>query len=116
MTRDDIDAMCRALPGAIWADPATGKHDSWTIGEKMFVYVNVSERAISVKTPDTDTATLLIEAGAAEKAPYFHRSWVRVRWDTAARDDLQHRIETSYRIILSSFSKKKRAELTAGED
>ena len=35
---------------------------------------------VSVKTPDTETAGLLIEMGRAERAPYFHRSWVRIPW------------------------------------
>ncbi|MEL6420674.1 MAG: MmcQ/YjbR family DNA-binding protein, partial [Pseudomonadota bacterium] len=79
MTRDDINDICKTLPGAEWSDPWGGGHDAWKIGGKMFACIGMANDGVSVKTPDIETATMLIEAGAAEKAPYFHRSWVRVR-------------------------------------
>ena len=76
MTRDDVNAICHALRGATAADPAT-ELDSWKVGGKMFAcFGNPDATRVAVKTDSAETATMLIDAGAATKAPYFHRSWV----------------------------------------
>ena len=74
--------------------------------------VHTRDGAVSVKTPDVETARMLIDAAAAERAPYFPASWVRVRWDRTPTADLHHRIATSYRIVLGGLSKKQQAILT----
>ena len=53
---------------------------------------------------------MLIDAGAATKAPYFHKSWVLVPF-SAEEDEMRHRITTSYQIIRASLPKKIQAEL-----
>ena len=62
---------------------------------------------VCVKTDSTDTAAMLIDAGAATKAPYFHKSWVLVSFD-ADPDELRHRISVSYDIIFKALPKKTR--------
>ena len=52
----------------------------------------------------------VIEAGVGIKAPYFHRSWIRLPWDTDA-DEMQHRLEASYDIVRSGLTKKLQATL-----
>ena len=66
--------------------------------------------AVSFATPDIETAQMLIEAGVGIKAPYFHRSWIRLPWDTDA-DEMQHRLEASYDIVRSGLTKKLQATL-----
>ena len=53
---------------------------------------------------------MLIEAGVARKAPYFHRSWVNLPEDTPT-GELHHRIVTSYDIVRAGLTKKVQAAL-----
>ncbi|WGW03232.1 MmcQ/YjbR family DNA-binding protein [Tropicibacter oceani] len=113
MTRETVNAICKALPGAQWSDPWGGGHDAWKVGGKMFATIGAVQDGVSVKTPSIEDAALLIDLGRAEKAPYFHRSWVRLDWTTLPEDELRVRIETSYRIILNSLPKKVQREINA---
>ena len=53
---------------------------------------------------------MLIDAGAAVKAPYFHKSWVLVGFD-APEEELRHRLLVSYDIIVKALPKKLRETL-----
>ena len=65
---------------------------------------------MSVKTDSIETATGLIEDGLADKAPYFHRSWVLLPWDSTP-ELLEERLAESYRIVRSGLTKKVQATL-----
>ncbi|UAB90307.1 MmcQ/YjbR family DNA-binding protein [Ruegeria sp. SCSIO 43209] len=110
MTRDYVNSLCADLPGAELSDPWGGGHDAWKVGGKMFACVGSVGDGVSVKTPDIETAQMLIDAGIGTKAPYFHRSWVRLPWETAA-DEMQHRLISSYDIVRASLTKKIQASL-----
>lgn len=110
MSRETVKAICETFPGAELSDPWGGGHDAWKVGGKMFACVGSMDDGVSVKTPDIETAQMLIEAGVGVKAPYFHRSWIRLPWDTDA-DEMQHRLEASYDFIRSSLTKKLQATL-----
>lgn len=109
MTRQSVDKLCAAHPGATAADPTT-ELDSWKVGGKMFACFGDRIDGVCVKTDSVETATMLIDAGAATKAPYFHKSWVLVSFD-APRDELAHRIAVSYDIIRKGLPKSVRAAL-----
>ena len=115
MTRETVNDVCRALPGAEWSDPWGGGHDTWKVGGKMFACIGIANDGVSAKTPDIETATLLIEAGVGVKAPYFHRSWIRLPFD-ADPDELSHRIRRSYALVRDSLTKKAQAALPAFDD
>jgi len=53
---------------------------------------------------------MLIAAGIARKAPYFHKSWVKLPACTDP-DELRHRIEASYRLIRATLPKGVQAAL-----
>ncbi|MEO0917147.1 MAG: MmcQ/YjbR family DNA-binding protein [Pseudomonadota bacterium] len=110
MFRARVDHICKAFPGAEKSDPWGGGHDAWKIGGKMFACIGSMEPGISVKTPDIETAELLIEAGVGIKAPYFHKSWIRLPEDTD-EGELRHRLEISYDIVRSGLTKKLQATL-----
>lgn len=110
MTRNDIDQLCAALPGATAADPTT-ELDSWKVGGKMFACFGERIDGVCVKTDSVETAAMLIDAGAATKAPYFHKSWVLAGFDSPP-DELRHRIAVSYEIILKALPKKTRDAIT----
>ena len=108
--RDRVNAIGSALPGAQLAHPFDGEHDSWKIGGKMFTCIGSRETGVSVKTPDIETAAMMIESGAAIKAPYFHRSWVHLTPETSD-DLLRGAIERSYDIVRGGLTKKAQAAL-----
>ena len=115
MTRGEFDTICAAHPGAVLSGP--GELDAWKVGGKMFAcFGHVEERATntetaSVKCPDVETAGMLIDAGVAVKAPYFHRSWVQLQLMSLDPDEAEHRIGVSYDTILKSLPKKTREAL-----
>ena len=113
MTRDDVDAICAALPGAWFASHHDGGLDAWKVGDKMFATIGMTGDGVSVKCRDVETAQMLIGGGAAIKAKYFHRSWVRVPFDGADPDEMRARIHGSYAIIRASLPKKVQATLAA---
>lgn len=112
MSRDIVNDICRAQPGAEWSDPWGGGHDAWKVGGKMFACIGSMGGGVSVKTPSIEDAQLLIDMQRATRAPYFHRSWVRVDWDALPPEELRDRIETSYRIVFSNLTKKAQRAIT----
>jgi len=112
MTRAVVNATAAALPGATHSDPWGGGHDAWKVGGKLFAVVGASENnGLSVKCPDVETAEMLIDLGRAMRAPYFHRSWVRIPFGHVPDDELRDRITQSYRTIRASLPKKVRGGL-----
>lgn len=110
MSRETVNRICAALPGAEVSDPWGGGHDCWKIGGKMFAVTGAITPTVSVKTDAVETADMLIGAGLASRAPYLHRSWVALALDSP-EDELRHRIKASYRIILNGLPKKVQATL-----
>ena len=108
--RPRLDAICAALPGAEKSDPWGGGHDAWKVGGKMFACVGAVDPGVSVKTPDIDTASMLIEAGVGEKARYFHKSWIRLP-ENVAVDELEHRVHVSYDVVRAGLTKKAQRAL-----
>lgn len=106
MSRTRVNTICAGFPGATASDPTT-ELDSWKVGGKMFACFGQKIDGVSLKTDSVDTAQMLIDAGAATRAPYFHKSWVLVSFDSA-EDELQHRIAVSYDIIFKALPKKVR--------
>ncbi|MEL6549549.1 MAG: MmcQ/YjbR family DNA-binding protein [Pseudomonadota bacterium] len=112
ITRADVDAMCAALPGARYSEPP--ELVSWKVGDKMFACFGDFEGefgGVSVKTADIETAQMLIDAGEAIKAPYFHRSWVRLDFGSTDRGYAKHRIHVSYDLIRKSLKRAVRDAL-----
>jgi len=110
MSRERVNAICAGFPGAEVSDPWGGGHDAWKVGGKMFAAIGAVMPGVSVKTDSVETATMLIEAGVAGRAPYFHRSWVNVPFETG-EEELRHRIATSYRLIVAGLPRKVRDSL-----
>lgn len=110
MSRELVNRICAGLPGAENSDPWGGGHDCWKVGGKMFAVIGAINPAVSVKTDGVETAEMLIDSGAAQPAPYMHRSWVALPL-TSAEEEFQHRILESYRIIRSGLPKKVKAVL-----
>ncbi|MFV0515756.1 MAG: MmcQ/YjbR family DNA-binding protein [Jhaorihella sp.] len=110
MSRETVNAICATLPGAELSDPWGGGHDAWKVGGKMFACIGSLGDGVSVKTADIETAQMLIDAGMARKAPYFHRSWVLLALD-AEEDELRHRLTVSYDLVRAGLTRKTQALL-----
>lgn len=110
MSRAAVTAVCSALPGAVVSDPWGGGHDAWKVGGRMFACVGAVLPGVSVKCPDVETAEMLIAAGTARRAPYFHRSWVLLPWGTPD-DELSHRLTVAYRTIRGGLPRRVQATL-----
>ena len=108
--RASLDAVCQTLPGAEVSDPWGGGHDAWKVGGKMFACIGATLPGVAVKTPDIETAQMLIEAGVGQKAPYFHKSWVLLPEEVDSAE-LKHRVVTSYDIVRSGLTKTFQATL-----
>ncbi|MDA7425935.1 MmcQ/YjbR family DNA-binding protein [Thalassococcus lentus] len=108
--RDRVNTIAEGLPGAELTHPFDQAHDAWKVGGKMFTCIGAVNPGVSVKTPDTETAAMLIETGVAQRAPYFHRSWVQLP-PTVPTDELQHRIFVSYDTVRGGLTKKLQASL-----
>jgi predicted DNA-binding protein (MmcQ/YjbR family) len=114
VTRAFVNRFCGKLPGAEHSDPWGGGHDAWKVGGKLFAVVGAVDEAVSVKCRDVETAQMLIEIGRAERAPYFHRSWVRIKLGAKCaieQDELGERLLTSYRTIRAALPKKIQSKL-----
>ena len=116
VSRAEIDAICASLPGAVFAHPP--ELISWKVGGKMFACVGSQDDSdgVSVKTPDAETARMLIETTGAIRARYFHASWVRLPYDRVSLDEARHRLLVSYDLVRASLSKSLRDALPERED
>ena len=112
MTRAQFDTLCAAHPGATLSGP--GELDAWKVGGKMFAcfgHADAREANVdhaSVKCPDAETAAMLIDAGAAARAPYFHRSWVRLHLPSLDEGEAAHRVAVSYAAVRAGLPRKVR--------
>ena len=110
MSRDLVNIICVAFPGATVSDPWGGGHDAWKVGGKMFACIGAIQTGVSVKTASVGTAQMLIDAGVGTRAPYFHRSWVHLP-DGTDDGELQYRLTSSYRIIREGLPRKVQTAL-----
>lgn len=108
--RAKVDGICAAFPGAVASDPAAGDLDSWKVGGKMFACFGDKLEGVAVKTASVEAAAMLIDAGIGFKAPYFHKSWIRVG-EAINDDELAHRLGVSYDEMRSKLTKKAQADL-----
>lgn len=112
MSRELVNQICATYPGADVSDPWGGGHDAWKVGGKMFAAIGAMGAGVAVKCPDIDTADMLKDAGVAQHAKYFHKSWVMLPFGATSEDEYRHRIRVSYDTIRAGLPKKVQAGLT----
>lgn len=111
MSREFVNTLCAALPGAEWSEPFGPGHDIWKVGGKIFAAMGAAGDGVSVKCADAETAGLIIEMGHGMRAPYFHKSWIMLPWGKVPEEELRERVETSYDLIRATLTKKAQAAL-----
>lgn len=111
--RARIDAICRPLPGVEVAWVWGGLYETWQVGGRIFAGRGATTPGVAVKCPDVETAQMLIEAGIAARARYFHRSWVLLP-ESVEEDELAHRIRVSYDVVRAKLPRRVSAGLGQG--
>ncbi|WP_137700193.1 MmcQ/YjbR family DNA-binding protein [Marimonas lutisalis] len=116
MSRDIVNRICAGFPGAECSAPFGPGHDVWKVGGKIFAAVGAKGEGVSLKCPDVETAQMLIEAGVGVKAPYFHRSWVNLPFESFDEAEARHRLGVAYDTIRAGLPQKAQAALPARPD
>ncbi|MGY6633862.1 MAG: MmcQ/YjbR family DNA-binding protein [Alkalilacustris sp.] len=114
MNRDGVNRICVRLPGAERSDPWGDGHDVWKVGGKIFACISGHKPGVAVKCRDVETAAMLIEVGIGARAPYFHRSWVLLGWDTPD-DEMIHRLKDSHALIRAGLPRRLRDALPSAD-
>lgn len=104
-----VAQICGDLAGAEASFPFGPEAEVWKVGGKIFAVLSAA--GVVVKCADVETAELVISVGRAQKAPYFHRSWVQIPWAGGDGGELGARLRASYSQIRASLPKKLQAAL-----
>ena len=110
MTPQQIDAFCRALPGATM-EVLWGADQVYKVGGKMFAATGPTG-GVGFKANDV-AFEMLIETGAARPAPYAARfKWVQMDDPSALPDvDLKAYLTEAHALIATKLPKKQKAAL-----
>lgn len=114
MTRDEINALCAALPHSTHV-VQWGGSDVWKIGGKVFAVVGGDQMGtVSFKIGPIGYEALSTAPGM-QPAPYLASrgmSWVqRIGPETLDAAALQDHLQGSYELVASGLTKKLRKEL-----
>lgn len=116
MTLDEIDRLCRNLPGCCVRYPFDS-HSSlraWCIGKKMFAWTDMGELPIVVQLKaDPDLVPSLIDSYEAIR-PGYHmnkRHWVSVTASTCDADMLTGLLEDAHMLVANALSRADRIRL-----
>lgn len=114
MTLEEITAHCLSHRGASHVVQWMGSQ-VYKVGGKLFAVHAPESGHLTVKCDSEDTAKMLIEVGAARRAPHLPRGgWVA--FDPASIDasELRARITQSYQTIHDALPKAARIEIAEG--
>ena len=82
---------------------------------KMFAILRPGKDRLTVKAPDAEIRSMLIEVGVAEAHSHLPRgNWIVLLLEHLELDDVIERLETSYKTVFPSLPKRIRASLGEG--
>ena len=110
MSRELVNEICAAQPGAQWSEPWGPGYDCWKVGDRTFAVTSNAEGYVSVKTDSSEMAELLFETGVALRNQELHPGWIALPLD-AAPDELAFRLRRSYRTVRAELPDGMRAHL-----
>lgn len=115
MTRDQINAYCRALPRTTHVTQ-WGNQDVWKLGGKVFAVVGSGEDSATVSFKAGEIGfEVLQDMQGLQPAPYLASrgmKWIQWFGPGGLDDDgLKAELKKSYEMIAGALTKKKRAEL-----
>ena len=115
MTFEDFEAFCLSLPAATLVVQWGGTH-VYKVGEKVFAMAGTGSDALDdayvFKASDL-SFEILVETGAAVRAPYLPRGgWLALTSrDALPTPDLQAYLVQSHQLVASGLSKALRKSL-----
>lgn len=116
MTYDEYNEFCRALTATSYVAQWGGSH-VWKVGGKVFAvggWEKSGTPAFSFKTSDLNFDILKEEPGY-RPAPYLASrgmKWIQMYKSVDGdNSEIKQHLESSYRIVSSSLTKKKQKEL-----
>jgi predicted DNA-binding protein (MmcQ/YjbR family) len=105
----EFETLAAALPGTDLSQPFGPGTQVWKVGGKMFAAYGDIAEGVTLKCRDVETAAMLMEVGAAQKARYLTRGgWVRFGWGD---ETLPDRLRDSYDAVAKGLTKAQRAAL-----
>ncbi|MES2675149.1 MAG: MmcQ/YjbR family DNA-binding protein [Pseudomonadota bacterium] len=116
MTYDEYNDFCRSLTATFYVVQWGGSH-VWKVGDKVFAvggWEKSGTPAFSFKTSELNFEILKEEPGY-RPAPYLAArgmKWIQ-RYGPSCGDnsEIKNHLESSYRMVASSLTKKKQKEL-----
>ena len=115
MTRDDVLALCLALPAAEETYPFGDEVAVIKVGGKMFALVPLSEGPGSVNLKCDPARALELREAYAGILPGYHqnkRHWNTVDLDGSVEDDVVRGLMAdSYNLVVAALPRSIRAEL-----
>ncbi len=112
---DSIHTLALALPSATHVGQWQGC-DVYKVGGKVFAIFVPPKNRLTVKCDSEDTARMLIEVGAAVRAPHLPRGgWVAFDAETLNNDECATRICASYEVVRSALPRRLQADMAASE-
>ena len=109
-------ALC--LPGTYMTEQWGGAH-VFKVGTKadfkMFAILRPGRNRLTVKAPNAEIRTMLIEVGVAEAHSHLPRgNWMVLLLGNLEVDDVIERLESSYNTVFPSLPRRVRASLGEG--
>ncbi len=105
----EFETRAAALPGTDLSEPFGHGTQVWKVSGKMFAAYGDYAEGVTLKCRDVETADMLVEVGAAQKARYLTRGgWVCFAWDD---ETLPDRLQDSYDVVVAKLTKAQRAAL-----
>jgi predicted DNA-binding protein (MmcQ/YjbR family) len=110
VTREEVEAIARALPAAEkvvqW-----GGSDVYKVGGKVFAICGLSG-GLSFKVTEIGFEVLTQDGGPGRQAPYLAKGqWVLVDLEDVEVDDVEGWLSVSHQLIAAKLTRKVRAEL-----
>ena len=80
---------------------------------KMFAILRPGAGRLTVKAPDSEIRSMLIEVGVAEAHSHLPRgNWMVLLLDKLDKEDVLERLETSYKLVFPTLPRRVRDIIT----
>jgi predicted DNA-binding protein (MmcQ/YjbR family) len=118
VTRDDVLALCAAMPGAATDYPFGDGVAVFKVGGRMFALVPLEDAQGSVNLKCDPAVALELRARHASVRPGYHQNkqhWNTVELDGSIVDDeLRWMIDHSYQLVVGKLPRTVRDQLLGG--
>ena len=118
MTRDEVLALCSALPGAVEDYPFGDGVAVFKVGGRMFALVGLAGSPGSMNLKCDPDLALELRARYAAVSPGYHQNkshWNTVELDgTIDDDEVREMVEHSYELVVDRLTRNQRRAVFGG--